>query len=419
MSDLKKLRILVSAYYCSPYRGGESAVGWQVATGLAKTHDVTVICGDLSKNGTTRNDITRYLAENSIPDGLHIIHHSLEGIGLKIHQWHRLPGLWFLYYIAYRKWQKQVFKKCQELHRHTPFDLVHHVTVIGFREPGYLWKLGIPFFWGPLSGSPMVPFAFIKDFSTKEKFRWGTRNLMNRLQIQFARHPRNAALAATKIWAVSAEDQATIARWTTAPETMLETGCIPTPNGTIKKRDADEPLRLCWSGLFQGIKALPLLLRGMATLTDSNIHLDVLGHGPEEHRWKNLSAELGLNDRVHWHGMLPREQALHVMNTSHVLVHTSVKEGTPHVVLEALSMGIPVLCHDACGMGIAVNDSCGIKVPLKDPQTSIAHFRHAIEQIYNDPEMLHQLSKGAFERSHELTWNVKIQRFCNAYAESI
>jgi len=39
------MRILISAYYCSPYRGGESAVGWQVATELANHHDVTVVCG--------------------------------------------------------------------------------------------------------------------------------------------------------------------------------------------------------------------------------------------------------------------------------------------------------------------------------------------------------------------------------------
>jgi glycosyltransferase involved in cell wall biosynthesis len=147
--------------------------------------------------------------------------------------------------------------------------------------------------------------------------------------------------------------------------------------------------------------------------------LEILGDGPEAERWKDLAASLGLQERIHWHGMLPRDRALEVMSSSHVLAHTSVKEGTPHVVLEALSMGLPVICHDACGMGTAVTSACGIKVPLEEPGRSVEGFREAIDTLLVNPHLLQELSRGALARAAELTWDSKIQRIDRAYREAL
>ena len=412
-----RLKILISAYYCSPYRGGESAVGWKVATGLAEFHDVTVICGDLSADGPIGQDVARFQSEEGLPTGLKIHHIQAEGWTRRIHDLHALPGLWFLFYEAYRRWQMQVLGLAEQLHAEQPFDLVHHVNVIGFREPGYLWKMGIPFFWGPVSGAPMVPRPFLRDFSIKEKFRWGSRNLLNGLQIRMAGRAAKAARAAVKIWVVSGEDQAVFQRWGMPVEPMLETGSAGAGQRVPRHRPDGEPLRLCWSGLFQGIKALPVLLRAMASSNCMEISLDVLGDGVEAGRWKKLAGELGLAKRVKWHGMLPRDKALAVMDGAHALVHTSVKEGTPHVVLEALAMGLPVICHDSCGMGTAVTAACGIKMPLLNPVASCVGIRSALEQLYGNPPLLESLSRGALERANELTWEAKISRYRECYEE--
>jgi glycosyltransferase involved in cell wall biosynthesis len=414
-----RLNILISAYYCSPYRGGEAAVGWRVATGLAKHHDVTVICGDLSEEGPTGRDLARREKEEGMPPGLKIHHIQAVGWTRKIHDLHALPGLWFLFYEAYRRWQMQALDLARELHVAKSFDVIHHVNVIGFREPGYLWRLGVPFFWGPVTGAPMVPSSFLRDFSPREKFRWGSRNVLNSIQIRMAGRSAAAARAAAKVWVVSGEDREVFANWGVAAEPMLETGSAGATARLPRRREPGEPLRLCWSGLFQGIKALPLLLRAMAASSRNEIMLDVLGDGVEAAGWKRLADQLGLAARVRWHGMLPRDEALRVMEGSHVLVHSSVKEGTPHVVLEALAMGMPVICHDACGMGTAVTEACGIKVPLRDPVTSVDGFRQALELFCDEPGLLGRLSLGALARAGELTWDSKITRYQECYREAL
>jgi glycosyltransferase involved in cell wall biosynthesis len=358
--------------------------------------------------------------EGKIPENLKIEYIQATRFTRFIHDLHSMPGLWFLFYEAYRRWQKQTLAAAVRLHKEERFDIVHHVNIIGFREPGYLWQLGIPFFWGPISGAPMVPLGYLKDFGLRERVRWGTRNLLNRMQFKLARRPTRAAKTASLVWTVSREDSEVIKGWSVNSEHMLETGCSIISKPCERSQNPGINLRICWSGLFQGIKALPLLLRALAnTLPLANCRLEILGCGPEEKRWKQMANDLALGDRIVWHGMIPRDKALAMMNDCDVLVHTSVKEGTPHVVLEALGMGIPVICHDACGMGIAVDSRCGLKIPLADPATSVEGFRAALLRLIEEPRLLETLSGGALARAAELDWDTKVNRFLAAYSEAL
>jgi glycosyltransferase involved in cell wall biosynthesis len=415
-----RLRVLLSAYYCSPYRGGESAVGWHVAAGLARYHDITVICGDLARDSPTLWDIDRLRREGGMPPGLEIIHLPARDITRRIHDLHCLPGLWFLYYEAYRRWQGQILMEVRRLHAERPFDVIHHVNIVGFREPGYLWQMGVPFFWGPVSGAPMVPQAFLRDFGGKERLRWFTRNLANRLQIHRGGRPAEAARAAAKVWAVSPEDHEMLSGWGVTAEPMLEGGTGSNANiGRIRKLNDGEPLRICWSGLFQGIKELPILLRAVSGLKPGSFVLEILGDGPEARRWKALAGSLGLDSQIHWHGMIPRENALGIMDRCHLLVHTSIKEATSTVLMEALERGMPVLCHDACGMGTAITGESGIKIPLRDPEASVRGFRDALSRILSSPGLLETLSQGAAKRARDLSWDEKIRRISGAYLAAV
>lgn len=418
---VKRLKILLSAYFCSPYRGSESAVGWNVATRLAALHDVTVLCGDLRGQEPTRRDFERWTRENGMPNGLRIVHVAPS---FPVRAWnriHQIPGLWFTYYEAYRRWQDAAFRKASELHEKEPFDLVHQLTVIGYREPGQLWRLGIPFFWGPIAGAASVPAAFRTKFGFSEKMRWSLREAFNRRQQHGSARCRAAAAGAAAIWTVSREDQTMIQSWGFDATPLLETGAQPVAKDLEPRvLRPEKAIRLIWSGLFQGIKALPLLLRALARMPGRHrFTLDVLGRGPEEGAWRAEAVALGITEIVCFHGFLPYADALALMREADVLVHTSVKEGTPHVVLEALAMGLPVICHDACGMGIAVNETCGLKVPLRDPEMSVVGFRAALEDLLNDPDLYHRLSCGAIRRAGELSWDGLINTFMIAYQKTI
>lgn len=89
------------------------------------------------------------------------------------------------------------------------------------------------------------------------------------------------------------------------------------------------------------------------------------------------------------------------------------------VVLEALSLGLPVICHDACGMGIAITDRCGIKVPMRTPELSIAGFADAIRRLSNGGDAFRELSEGALQRADELSWDSMAARIASTYERVI
>jgi glycosyltransferase involved in cell wall biosynthesis len=415
----RRLRVLISAYYCSPYRGGEAAVGWRYVTGLAKEHDVTVICGDLSRDGPTGRDIERYKREEGLPAGLEIHHIQAEGVTLRIHDLHALPGLWFLYYGAYRRWQLEVLDLARRLHADRPFALAHHLTVIGYREPGYLWQLGIPFVWGPINGAALMPWSYIGGFGAGGAYRHVTRNLLNLLQSRLPGRSRQAARAAAKIWCVTREDREMVeGLWNCRGELMIETGASPVESPVVRRRDPGEPLRLVWCGLIEARKALHLLLEALAGLPDGLVwELHVIGDGPQRERCRSRADSLGIGGSVHWAGSVAHAEAQRLMAQGHLLVHSALKEGTPHVVLEALAQAMPVICHDACGMGVAVTDESGIKVPMIDPATSIRGFRDAVARVATEPGLLGTLSAGAIARARALSWESKIAAVSQGYRE--
>lgn len=413
----QRLRVLLSCHYFSPYRGGEAAVGWNFASRLARDHDVTVVCGDLGDETPTLDDWRRYVSENGEMPGLRVEYVPPGALVRVLHRLHSLPGCWFLYYQAYRFWQKETLRVASRLHAEQAFDLAHQLTIITWREPGYLWKLGIPFFWGPINGAALMPWAFLPTFGAGGGYRHLTRNLLNLLQTRLARRSRAAARTAAKVWAVTCEDKDLVEKvWGGKAETMVETGSSLREDVIPVARKKGEPLRVTWCGIIEARKALHLLIAALAALgRKGEWELHVIGEGPDRATCRERAGRLGIGERIQWHGLVRHEEARNLIASGHLLAHPALKEGTPHVVLEALAAGVPVLCHDACGMGIVVDERCGLKVPLESPSVTIEGFRSALARLLDETGLLERLSSGARARSIELSWDNKLAQISEAY----
>jgi glycosyltransferase involved in cell wall biosynthesis len=118
---------------------------------------------------------------------------------------------------------------------------------------------------------------------------------------------------------------------------------------------------------------------------------------------------------VNWAGELPHDQALVEMSKAHVFTFPSLQEASSTVTLEALSLGLPVICHDACGMGFIVNGDCGFKVPMISPDMSVGGFVQALRKLHESPAELTRLSRGALHRSEELSWDYAARMIAEGY----
>jgi glycosyltransferase involved in cell wall biosynthesis len=396
-------------------------VGWNLCVHLATQFDLTILCspGEPPRTHILRDEIAEYERQFGPVPGLAFHFVELPVLSY-LFQRESLVLRRTLYYVGYWAWQRAAYRAAIRLHRERPFDLTHQLNITGFREPGYLWKLSVPFVWGPIGGAANVPLSFLPLMSWSERTFYALRNLLNSVQKHTLLRCRRAARRAGHIWTIGEADRTLVEEvWGCAAEPMAETGTSTRAELRPKHRDTSKPLRLVWAGQHVGRKMLPVLLQALRSLRDAGgagVELVVVGQGPETDSWRALAAELGLADRIRWTGWLPYRLALAEIESADALVFTGVQEGTPHVVLEALSRAVPVVCHDACGMGVAVTSACGLKIPLRDPATSIRGFAEAIHRLAADPRELARLSAGALERARELTWEAKARRIAGVYA---
>jgi glycosyltransferase involved in cell wall biosynthesis len=425
--DRRRRRILVSAYALSPVLGSEPGIGWNICSRLAAYHDVTVLARSWNEtlwpqDVRHREEAERFMrAEGPFP-GLTIQFVASPPLS-RLLQPHPVVSLRSPFYFqGYAAWQRAAYREALQLHRERPFDAAHQLTIGTFREPGYLWKLGVPFIWGPISGGEYIPLSYFADFSSHDRVYYALKNLANNLHRWTKRRSRVAARRAERVFVSSPELHETIARWGCAPDLMLEAGA-PNWSGRRRRFDGARPIRLCWIGLHIGRKALPIALRSLAALKarglGEKIHLTILGAGPETRTWQALCRQLQVQEMVTWTGQVPFQRVREELDSHDALVSTSLQEGTSNVLLEALAAGLPVICHSIGGMSLAIDESCGVKIPLADRQTSVRQFASAISGFATSPGLLNRLSEGALRRAEALSWDEQVKEIANAYDASL
>jgi len=201
-----------------------------------------------------------------------------------------------------------------------------------------------------------------------------------------------------------------------------ETGCNVKITDLIDDSTSkvkSEGLQIVWVGAMFGRKSLNLALEALAGLKDIPFKFHIIGDGDNFKKWKKLATSLGLSNKCTFYGRLSHKKTQQIMATSDAMLFPSLQEGTPHVVLESLSHGVPVICHDANGHGSVIDKTCGIKIPMENPKTSIEGFRKAVQKLYTVDNLLEKLSEGAKKKSKTLAWKNKADEIIYAYTKAI
>jgi len=121
-------------------------------------------------------------------------------------------------------------------------------------------------------------------------------------------------------------------------------------------------------GRLEPIKDYPTLLRSFSIVCEkiSDINLVILGEGSERDVLEKLALELGIEDRIFMLGFI--DNPFYFMNRCDLFVLSSIYEGFPNVLVQALSSGVACVSTD-CPPGateILSSDSFGDIVPVGD-----------------------------------------------------
>ena len=88
-------------------------------------------------------------------------------------------------------------------------------------------------------------------------------------------------------------------------------------------------------------------------------------------------------------------------------------------MLEALSLGLPVIALNHLGFANVITDKCGIKIDITSKKQLISDLSHAIDLLYENEDKRMELVTGAINRSKEFSWDKKAETINQIYNQVI
>lgn len=157
-------------------------------------------------------------------------------------------------------------------------------------------------------------------------------------------------------------------------------GRPPAQDRAAARRSLGVPLegfRIGWVGRLTAEKGADVLVEAVARLGDVPVSVSVIGDGRERGPLEQRARELGIADRIAWHGLVADAAGLY--RAFDVFVLSSRTEGTPIALFEAMAAGVPVVATHVGGVPDVVSPGEALLVPAEDPDALASAIRAVLE----------------------------------------
>ena len=141
-----------------------------------------------------------------------------------------------------------------------------------------------------------------------------------------------------------------------------------------------------------------------------------VGTGPLVDEVADRAAALRVRDRIDLVGYVPfGPRLLSLYRDAHAFVHVSLTEGTPQVLVEALSAALPVVATDVGGVRRALGDGRAGELV---PPGSLEALTAAIRRIAANPELRERFAHAGVELAAERTLEAEAARIAPFLAKT-
>ncbi|MDA3936204.1 MAG: glycosyltransferase [Actinomycetota bacterium] len=150
-------------------------------------------------------------------------------------------------------------------------------------------------------------------------------------------------------------------------------------------------------GSLIAVKGHVYLVDAFARIADElpGSRLIIAGEGAERFEIEQAIAERGLQDRIVLRGVV-RDVPGHLRDVD-VFVHSSLSEGLPMAILEAMAAAKPIVATDISVIPHVLADGVGVIVPPGDADA----LADAMLDLANDPQRAERMGEAAHERVRE------------------
>ena len=330
---------------------------WQGVKGGMEVHG-KILCEGFVKRG---HEVT--VISTMHPDGK--VYEEVDGVKI-----YYLTRTGFSTY--WKKWGKESLKKFDQLNRAKPFDIVLSQSFNGYYFAINKRKYKIPFISFLQGAGPYVTIAKLKlalhrqNFSISEAIRISLSYLVHYFILQLT-----TVLASNLIICASDHVNYSVRKWYPVSRKKIYTimnGIDArrfSPNNSDRNRlrdrlDIEEgEVLLMTSGTINREKGHHLAIEALNKLLkkNTNLKLMIVGDGEYLASLSELIDRYGLRSKVILTGFVPNELISDYYNAADIyLIPTLRAEGLPFALIEAMSIGLPIIASKMGGIPNIVED---------------------------------------------------------------
>lgn len=398
-----KDKVIMVCYACEPNGATEHGLGWQWVIRTCKYKDVILVTRPGRKG----------LAEECAKNGIELVEVAVPSVRRKLTQRLGDIGIWMRIY----SWAGKVNKEIKQIVDKESIGYVHLVTFHSIWMPNIFKGIRTKKIWGPVSGGEYVPSSYIESVGPeagKEKLRnwvnkWSNKNLGKKVK-------------SCDLVVCGNSQTKTLVENHGAKKTVL---ILP---NAVKNKSRDVGVRayqggclnFAFVGSCQGRRSLVLLFEALSEMEAFDWKVEVAGTGQALDFWKEKCSELGITEKVEFHGWVNKETVDEIYQRAHIFAFTTIRDGGGSGMLEALERGVPVLALDWGGPADVLYDTgAGKLISAESPEKSIAEIKQWIEELRSDPATYSSLAIGASKFDFgPFLWSSKIDQLMASVDEA-
>lgn len=408
------MKIFVSAYACEPNLGSEVGVGWHWVLEMSKTFELWVLTRQ-----SNRRAIEQFRAANPGYEGIHFLYYDLPEWARK---WKKGRRGVHLYYTLWQTFSNKIVK---ETMTREGIQVFHHLTY-----GNVLWKVSAfgqkaPYFiWGPVGGLETIPKQYTRYYSFGSRLLEAVRRMVVALipfNLGFRRRCKDASLILCKT-----DITRSLVPKAYRDKAVLFTDVAVEPREDLHGEAAfqvdKDKVDYLTVGRLEGWRGFDLVLeayakaRFEASLRKAageevkDLHLTIMGSGPDAGKLRKLARNLGLgDDALTFTGRVPMNVYQRFIEGSDVVVNASLKEGAVTVSFDTLSLGKPLICLDTTGYTRYFSPDYSLLIPRQENgvevsrEQVIASIADAMLSLAEDA-LRERMSQAAFRAGERFTW---------------
>lgn len=404
------MKVLISAYACSPYSGSERAVGWKWVEGLGKFHELTVLV-----SSDYEDDIMKNIEHKPFLKKIEFIF-----INVNASKWHVNYRFERFYYLL---WQKKAYKIAKKLVASHKYDIIHHVTYATNILPSYLHKLSVPFILGPVGGGENIPTIIEYPMSVNSKLTEFIRSSVQRIAkrtMNYHSTLRNASI----ILVTTNETKKMIPGKYHYKTKIMQTISLNEDQISLKKeKKIDKKIRflivgrmIYWKGFQIAIDAFSEALEECADI-ELTVIADIDDGNSKLGRKINDLVQFNKN-KISINSNVNYAEMMKIYDTHDVLINCSLRDSGCLVIMEAMGRGLATICINTGGPKVNTTSDNSLKIEPTKYDELVTNVSKAIIKLAKDKELVCRLSENALMYAQkEFSISVKVERMNELYVK--